>query len=291
MNGHDGTAGFWARWGRVLRRRAPLIVLCAVLVGGAAFAFSERQTKQYSATASLVFDNNQLNQQAAGLAGASSNIPRAQQSTNVKLVELGEAANRTATLLDNGLTGQQIQNSLRVKAQGESDIVDLTATSPVPLLAAEIANVYANQFVEEQQNASRKYFTSVLAAVTRQIAALSRTQRVGPQGLALQARAQSLAILTKTPSANVQIAQTATVPSAASPPPLARNIILGAALGAVLGLGLALMLETRNRRIKKPDDLERRSRTRPAAGPDGSQPAHRRPGRGALAGLACSAVG
>lgn len=257
MNGRDGAQGFWGRWRRVLRRRVPLIALCALLLAGGAFALSERQTKQFTATASLVFNNNALNQQAAELPAPSGDAQRAQQSTNVKLVELGETANRTAVLLRDGLTGQQVTESLHVSAQGESNIVNLAATSTVPLIAAEIANVYANQFVAEQQDASHKYFRSVLATVARQLAALSRAQKVSPQGLALQDRAQSLEILAKLPSANVQIAQAATVPSSSSSPNLVRNTILGAVLGLVLGLGLAFLLETFKRRIKKLDDLER----------------------------------
>ena len=43
----------------VFRRRAPWILLCIALVAGATFGFSKHQTKKYTATASLVFNNNQ----------------------------------------------------------------------------------------------------------------------------------------------------------------------------------------------------------------------------------------
>ena len=52
---------------RVLRHRAPLIALCVVITGGAAFALSKAQQKQYTATAQVLFRNAQLDQQAAGL--------------------------------------------------------------------------------------------------------------------------------------------------------------------------------------------------------------------------------
>ena len=64
----------------ILRRRAPLIALCFLLAAGSAFAFSKHQTKRYTAIASLVFDNNRLNQQVAGLTAVntnSSNLSRA----------------------------------------------------------------------------------------------------------------------------------------------------------------------------------------------------------------------
>lgn len=51
----------------VLRRRLPLIMLCVVVVAGAAYGYSKHETKQYTATASLVFTSNPLSQQIAGL--------------------------------------------------------------------------------------------------------------------------------------------------------------------------------------------------------------------------------
>src|SRR5664280_2671182 len=117
----------------VLRRRAGWIVLCFVLVAAAAYGFSKHQTKKYTATASLVFSNNQLAQQVAGLPVASSNNQLAQQNTNLKLVQLGDMAAKTAGLLAQGLTKADVSADLSVSAQGESNIVDVaaTATSPV----------------------------------------------------------------------------------------------------------------------------------------------------------------
>ena len=43
-----------------------MIVLCAVLVGGAALAFSLHQQKQYTASSSLLFSNNEFDQEIFG---------------------------------------------------------------------------------------------------------------------------------------------------------------------------------------------------------------------------------
>jgi len=53
----------------ILHRRWRWVGLCLVLVTFAAFGFSEGQTRKYTATASLVFNNDQLSQQVAGLQG------------------------------------------------------------------------------------------------------------------------------------------------------------------------------------------------------------------------------
>jgi capsular exopolysaccharide synthesis family protein len=241
----------------ILRRRAPLIVLCIVLVAGSSFAFSKHKAKQYTATASLVFNNDQLNQQVAGLTEVTNNSPQQQQSTNLKLVQLGETARETAKRLDHGLTARQIKSNVSITAQGESNIVDVSAAASSPALAAGIANTYADQFVKDQQQASRRYFGSALGLVRKEYAALPPQQRTGSQGLALTNRAQSLQILSQLQSGNVQVAQAATLPTSPSSPKITRNTVLGGVLGLLLGLGLAFLFERLDRRVKDPDDLER----------------------------------
>lgn len=241
----------------VLRRRALWILVCIVLVAGAAFGFSKQQAKKYTATASLVFNNNQLSQQVAGLQALNNNSnQQAQQGTNLKLVQLGDMAERTADKLGQRLTKEKIKEDLSVSAQGESNIVDVSATASSPELAADIANTYSNQFVKEQQNSNHNYYASALALVNKQLGALTSKQRLSTAGLALQDRAQSLGVLAELQSGNVQIAQEATPPTGPSSPKTSRNTVLGGVLGLLLGLGIAFLLERFDRRIREPKDLE-----------------------------------
>src|SRR4051794_24585914 len=121
-----------------LRTRWLLIALCLVVTTTAAFVFSINRTKEYTATASLVFNNTQLSQQVAGLQAASGGDPQAQQGTNVRLVQLGGSAAATAKLLGRGLTRDEVEARIKVSSEANSNIVQVSASSASPKFAANL---------------------------------------------------------------------------------------------------------------------------------------------------------
>jgi capsular exopolysaccharide synthesis family protein len=64
-------------------------------------------------------------------------------------------------------------------------------------------------------------------------------------------------VLAELRSGNVQVAQAATIPASPSSPKIAKNTVLGAVLGLLLGIGMAFLLERLDRRVREPKDLER----------------------------------
>lgn len=240
----------------ILRRRASVIVLCAILVATAAFLYSKQQRKIYTATASLLFSHAQLGQQVAGLpATGDVNGQQAGQDTNVELVQLGDMAAKTATTLGHGLTSRQIAQALSVSAVGDTNVVRVSAVSVSPRLAAAIANTYSNQFVSEQQKTNQQYYAQALAVVSKQFTALSQAQRVSSAGIALQDRAQSLATLAELRSGTVQVVQSATAPTTPSSPKTLQTTLFALVLGLLVGLGTAFLLERSDRIIREPSDL------------------------------------
>ncbi len=254
---HDLDAISLERALSVLRRRAPLVALCIMVVAGAAFGFSKEKTKQYTASASLAFNSNPLSRQIAGLPVSNTGSALlAQEASNVELVKGGDMAAKTASLLGHGLTEEGVLGRLNVAGQGESGIVVVSATTTSPKLSAEIANTYAFQFVKEQQSANEQYYKAVLAIVHKQLARLSPRERAGSNGVQLQARAQTLSLLSELKEGDAAVVATARVPTIPSSPKTSKNVVLGIVVGLLIGLGLAFVLERFDHRIRSPEELE-----------------------------------
>ena len=240
----------------ILWRRAPWILLCFVLVAGAAFVYSKREPKKYTATAAVVFSSNPLSRQIAGLSPTTSSNAVAQQDSNLELVRVGDTAVKTAGLLGHGLTAEKVSGSVSVSVKGETNVIEISATSTSPVLAAEIANTYVKEFVSEQQSANRSFLRLALAQVNKELAAIPRAQRFGSDAQDLQDRAHTLSFLVALGYNNAQVAGEAQVPASASSPKTKRNTLLGALLGLLLGLALAFLFERFDRRVREPEDLE-----------------------------------
>jgi capsular exopolysaccharide synthesis family protein len=239
----------------LLRRQGLWIVLCIVLAAAAAFGYSKEQTKQYTATASLAFSSSQLSQEIAGISSTSPDLLE-QQADNLELLRLGDMAAKTAEIVGHGLTEERVRTSLSIAGETESGIASVSAMTTSPALSAAIASTYAQQFVLEQRAANKHYFESALALVHKQLAELSPKQRNGVSGVDLQDRAQSLELLAELQPNTVQVAQAAPVPTHPSSPKTSRNTAIGLILGLFLGVGLALLLERMDPRIRDPDELE-----------------------------------
>ena len=240
----------------VLRRRRLIILLCLVLVPAAALALSLTREKEYTAGASLLFRDSQLGQTLFGSSYlAPSSDPTRAAATNLTLVSLDVVGDRTSQALGGRPTPDAIDRKVTVSAEGQSDVVKVTATDPSPAFAARLANTFAEQYIAFRRAADRKSIREAQDLVQQQIAALP----AGATGRAasLRRRGEQLAILAALQTGNAELVQPADPPSSPSSPKPVRNTVAGLLLGVLLGLLLALLAERVDRRIRDTEEIER----------------------------------
>lgn len=254
----EGTGAALRSFLRVIRRRLPLLIVCTVIVPVVAVAWSLQQDKEYSSSASLLFRTTNLGQQLTGtnfFSGAEDATRQAQ--TNINLVSTGDVAARTAKAVDKpGITPGMIQSSVSISPEGESEVAGVEATTLEPELSAEIANTYAEEFITVRREADQRAVEEAQARVEAQYNSLSPTSQEGSQGERLLEQAEELEVLGPLQTGNAEVVKRATANSEPVSPHPKRNAIVGLFLGLLLGLGLILLLEQLDSRIKDEEGIE-----------------------------------
>src|SRR5437588_993091 len=241
---------------RVLRRRLVFVVGCALLAGAVALGFSLTQQKEYSASASLLFRDPQFDQKLFGsTVFAPTSDPTREAATNVRLVSLEVVAARTARALHSGVAPSAVQDKVSINEQGQSDVVSITATDNNRYFAARLANTFAEQYIAFRRGADTSKIASTSKLVHSQLQRLPKAEQAGAAGRSLRDRAEQLQILGSLQTGNAELVQPATPPSSPSSPKPVRNAAVGLMFGLLLGVGLALIRERFDRRLKDPKEI------------------------------------
>jgi len=241
-------------------RRWWLVALCVVLGAAAAGGYSATKQKLYTASAKVLFREatqpEQSVQSVLGLPAPSvSQDPAQQAATNSALVSLGTVADLTARALGDATSASEVASEVSVAEVGQSNIATVTATDPSPAKAATLANTYASQIVVFRKNLNRSVVESAIRDVQNQLRKLPQGDASRPARQTLRSQLDRLTALAGSQTGDVQVVQTATIPSAPSSPRTKLNIGVGAVLGLILGVLLALLMHRVSRRVESPTEL------------------------------------
>lgn len=241
----------------LVRRRWWLIVLPIALAGGAALALSLVATPQYSAEASLLFRDPGFDQRLFGSSVFQTTDPTRQAATNLELVELDIVAKRAAAELGSSLTRDEIRSKVEVSTESDSDVISIVATDPDPDRAAEIANAFAESYIDFRRDADR----AKIGGAQRLVESNLRTLEEDPESSSekeiesLQDQVSQLKTLKALQTGNAELVQRATAPENPSSPKPIRNTLFGGLLGVLLGVAGVLLIERFDRRLRTPNDL------------------------------------
>jgi polysaccharide biosynthesis transport protein len=240
---------------RALWRRFPLIVGCVLVTGAIALVVSLAQSKEYSASASLLFRNPGFAEDLFGTsAGAVNPSPTREAATNVKLVGLKVVAQRTARVLP-GLSAEDVYAMVSVSSEGEAEVVAVTATGTDPEQAREVANTFARQFIAFRAGADSSKLLQAKGLAEAEYARLPEAQKSGARGQALSRSAEKLGVLASLQTGNAELVQPAETPSSPSSPKPLRNTLIGIVVGLLLGLAVAFLLERLDRKLRDPEEI------------------------------------
>ena len=246
--------GLLEQIGRIVSRHPLLILQAIIIVAVAAYAYSATREEQFTATAAISFEDV-----TAGLDGTAGGFvdPSRQAATREQLLELGVVAERTAQRLGDRISAPAVTEAVDTVSTPEADIIQLESTTNDPQLSADVANTYADAFVDFRRDSARRQYAQAINQAEQALNALPPADAAGDQGERLRDRVDRLENLQALQTGDAELVQRARAPQEASAPRPVRNGVLGAVLGALLGFGLAALRERVDRAIKDVDEIER----------------------------------
>jgi succinoglycan biosynthesis transport protein ExoP len=234
---------------RLFWRRGWILLACVILIPVAAYEYTQRQTK--------VFQSSTVVQVQSGVDTSLLNSPDFNPpQTNIDLVAaiVGTSAVADEAARQLGLPRGSLRGTASAAADVDTGFLTITATGPTSKRAQEVATAFANAL-----NATRKKegLNRVNAAIQSVQQTLNSTPKTdAATRAALLAQMQRLQTLQKAQSQNAQVIEPAGPGAQTSPHPK-RNATLALVLALLVGAGLIVLTERMDRRLRKPEDLEK----------------------------------
>jgi polysaccharide biosynthesis transport protein len=245
-----------ARLVALVRARWRWLVLAAIAIGALTYALSASRPERFEASADLLFGRNTAaDSVVTGPTSATARAPDRAAASNLALASLETIAARVSQRLTVPATVDEVRDAVSVQANGDSDVVTVTASWGTGVQAARVANAFADEIVRSRRDAARAEVQRVIDVLERTIADREAAGVSAARLRPLRDRLTDLEVLRGLQTGDVQVVERALVPlQPASPRPL-RNAVIGAVLGLLLGLGAIVLRSRFDQRIQDEDEL------------------------------------
>jgi non-specific protein-tyrosine kinase len=241
----------------VLRRHILVILILTLALGIAGYAYASSQTPMYEASALLLYEPQLDVTDPMGGTGYGNELAQELQLQNATTIIGGPVlAKRVQTRLPSSGASAPYSVSATVgysdteSSSGVANTLTISVTSADPEVAAEVANYYAEEFVDWRVEKDRARLESAQEIIAQKLKELdTEAERASSDFFLLSERLRDLEILAETVTGNFEFVIPATPPSEPYAPQPVRSAIMAGALGLLLGAVYAVLREKLNTRL------------------------------------------
>ncbi len=239
---------------RALRSQWRVIVAVTVVCIAVAVVVSLTQQKSYSATASIaVADPNATFGLVGGFSG-STQTPLQLAALHASQVLRESVVSAAIRDLGAQRSSGSVRRELSVDVDQTSALVNVTSHDASARFAADLANAVAREDVRESIADARSGY----ASQARRLATQSKSSRASPGAQAVYLEQLSRLQALSAVAAPVVVETVADVPTSPSSPKPVQNAVIAAFLGLLLGVGAAVIRSSLDRRLRSPQEIEKR---------------------------------
>lgn len=242
----------------ILNRRKWVIIQSTLIVAVVAFVVSTRQADVFRAGADVLLTRTTISNAVTGVTNPDVyTTPERYAATQAGLARAPEVARRAVLIAEVDRTAEDLLINSSVNPRSNADLLRFTVEDGERAVASELANAYAQAFTEYKAELDTQQLTEARLELQERLAELRNNGQAGTDLYAsLVENAQQLRTMELLQSRNL-VVRPAEGAGKVAPQPT-RNALLGAFLGLLLGLGIALLWEALDKRVRTDDEIERR---------------------------------
>lgn len=259
MRESDGFAGAM----RIARDRWLILVGVIAVCVGISLYRHEHGAKSYAATASVVFHSGTLSESALQVQPSTGPEPVREADTEVLIAHSPEVAEGVRKQLKSAISSGQLLEDVKVEAEPDANVLNITAATSSPTESARLANAFAEEYIAFRTRSDLADIEAAQRGLQQQLEALpaGSVERAN-----LQQSLQRLGELRAVVGGAASIIGRATPPSAPSGSSLSTTLVVGLLIGCALAFALVFVLESFDRRIKTIEEFEAEYRLPALAG-------------------------
>jgi tyrosine-protein kinase len=240
----------------VLRRRGWIIAICAIVVPVVAYELSTRQTPEYSSTAQVFVNEQNIAAALTGLDTTAFSSQALAVDTQASLAAVPDvAASALAVSKLHDRSAAQVLGETSITPNDTNNFISFTVTDRSPAVAQILATSYAQAFTRFSNALETKPVVRARQEIEKAMSTLqSNGQKNTAQYATLEAKDQQLETLQTLQTSGATVIRRADLGGQISPHPK-RDGAIGLFLGLVLGLGIAFGMEALDTRIRSTGEL------------------------------------
>lgn len=229
-----------------------LILALALTVALSTYIYYDHKPKSYRASTEVYLGSSGVDQLITGTQSTESERELANQA---RVLRSREVAARVAQRVGFKGDPEELLRVLQVTADPEADLLTLITVWPNPHGAANLANAFAQAFLDQRLAIRRHDAEQVLQAARAAMADLERSPTRGDERAELAARISQLEVLRSLRGGTAEQLDRARPAAAPSGPRPGRNAIFAFILSITFGILAAYGMERIDRRIRKIDEV------------------------------------